>query len=95
MRFQVGDVVRIAKSSEYYSDDTNNPKDVDGKIERFFNGIDDHKIRVGWSNGNHNSYRESDLRLRSRTVVEPMSLSGSMHYPTGDYEPMTSDDIPF
>ena len=97
MRFQNGDIVRIAKGSPHYTSERINPRDVDGKII----GIDDgdenpHNIRVNWDNGGSNMYRESDLRLRSREqIAEPMRLTGSMHYPTGDYEPTTFDDIPW
>jgi hypothetical protein len=56
--FQIGDVVRIAPSSEYYCHtDSYNPKDVSGKIVEHKDG--DYSVK--WDNGNTNSYREEDL----------------------------------
>lgn len=69
MRFQVDDLVRIAKDSEYYTDETRNPKDTVGTISdigQWGDSSEDHQIHVLWFNGHANSYRESDLKLRRR-----------------------------
>ena len=61
MRFQEGDVVRIAKTSQYYnSNQSDNPRDMDGEI------TDVGAIWVKWENGTENVYVESDLKLRRR-----------------------------
>lgn len=58
--FQIGDVVRIAPSSEHYHEGfPHNPKDVSGKIVEHKDG--NYKYRVKWDNGNTNSYRDEDL----------------------------------
>jgi hypothetical protein len=58
--FKVGDIVKIATTSEYYEyDHVSNPKDVEGKIYE----INDYDlgIRVQWDNDYHNSYNSEDL----------------------------------
>ena len=59
-KFKVEDKVRIAKTSSYYSDSSSNPKDTDGKVISI-NSSDEHMYRVKWTNGEDNTYRESDL----------------------------------
>jgi len=68
MRHKVGDIVKIARKSEWYygNEDSNNPKDVTGKIFK----IDSH-IRVTWDNGMDNSYLEPDLKLVRRPKSNP------------------------
>ena len=63
MRFQNGDIVRIAKSSHYYNNDEygDNPRDMDGTI------TDVDEIWVKWDNGQENVYEEHDLKLRRRS----------------------------
>ena len=74
MRFQVGDIVRIAKSSEYYGTGVSNPKDTEGKITSFDGGwgFASHEIQVDWDNGCFNNYSESDLKLRRRDSTTPL-----------------------
>lgn len=67
MRFQVGDIVRIGKESEYYECDwRDNPKDMNGVITEFYEYGDDTRIMVVWDDGETNSYVELDLKLRGR-----------------------------
>ncbi len=66
MRFNVGDIVRIAKSSQYYGDDREwNPKDTDGAI-RYID--EDDGAVVHWNNGERCWYEENDLKLRRKAV---------------------------
>lgn len=61
--FQVGDVVRIAPSSEFYVPDTpNNPIDISGVVVSIRDGYG-FGIGVKWSNGLINSYNPHDLIL--------------------------------
>jgi len=62
-KFKVGDKVTIRKSSMYYGNTSSNPKDAMGIIVNVTDS-GDHIYTVDWgSNGNSNSYRESDLEL--------------------------------
>ena len=66
MRFQEGDIVRIAKDSEYYEGTNSyNPSDINGRITAITAG--DHPINVDWDNNRRNRYRDYDLKLRSRS----------------------------
>ncbi len=64
-KFKVNDIVMISPSSEYYCDSYVNPKDEEGKIIIVENAIsaDELNIKVIWSNGSDNRYREEDLIL--------------------------------
>lgn len=63
MPFQVGDLVRISRASEYYSRTIpNNPRDIDGRIRNLRDG-GGHHIEVSWDNGHTNVYRHYDLEL--------------------------------
>jgi len=64
MRFQSGDIVKIAKNSGFYSGSDSDPKDLNGTVER--NSESPFGIRVKWDNGYRNQYREHDLRLVKR-----------------------------
>ena len=54
--FKTGDVVRIAKSSDYYDEGDCNPINIDGVIVDFMD--EDLGIIVKWSNGESNSYNK-------------------------------------
>jgi len=61
--FKVGDIVKIATTSEYYEyDHESNPRDVEGKIceinDKLIGGLN---IIVDWNNGFQNSYNSEDL----------------------------------
>lgn len=65
MRFQVGDIVRISKDSEFYGTcEADHPKDINGEIVR----IDqwDECTRVNWLTGGWEYYQEDELRLVRR-----------------------------
>lgn len=62
MRFNVGDIVRIAKDGRYYGINKSNPKDTNGYIKR----IGGYMIRVCWDNDTENAYNEHDLKLVRR-----------------------------
>jgi hypothetical protein len=59
-KFKVGDIVRIAKTSGYYTGSDMNPKDMDGRVMKV-GSSDDHTYQVVWNNNVENSYREIDL----------------------------------
>jgi hypothetical protein len=66
--FQVGDKVRIKKSSQYYIDgDDSNPKDTQGIIEEIYSSSIRaiNPINVKWDNGVINAYEKDDLELVS------------------------------
>jgi hypothetical protein len=69
VKLKLGDKVKIAKTSEYYEEDRpSNPRNIAGTI------IERNKghvwIRVKWSNGEENSYREYDLVLFNEDSTE-------------------------
>ena len=66
MRFNIGDVVRIGKKSVHYGGSEHNPADMDGEFYQYLPEEPGYIYRVRWENGNTNSYREEDLRLRRR-----------------------------
>ena len=61
--FKVGDIVKIATTSEYYQDGNvrGNPVNTEGKIFEIYDY--DLGIRVQWDNDYHNSYNSVDLEL--------------------------------
>ena len=60
--FKVGDIVKIATTSEYYQDgDRGNPINTEGTINEIYDF--DLGIRVDWINGKTNSYNSEDLEL--------------------------------
>ena len=67
MRFQDGDVVKIAKSSKYYGRGRHNPKDTEGKlwvgVGETGGGFD---YKVTWGEGRKAWYNDNDLRLVRR-----------------------------
>ena len=87
MRFQIGDIVKIKKSSSYYDNRAlHNPKDTKGRIIDFSDSRNDLDIKVKWDNDATAYYNEGDLGLvrRNRFVNEPIP----------DFE-ISRDDIPF
>ena len=78
MRFILHDIVKISRKSEYYLDDySDNPRDIEGKIDI----VSDSYIHVTWSDGNSNGYSENDLRLVRR---EEQSIRDYQHNPAND-----------
>ena len=64
MRFQDGDIVKIAKTSRFYGRSRNNPKDIEGRLE-----VNSHMIfeyKVNWGEGKRAWYNDKDLRLVRR-----------------------------
>lgn len=60
--FKIGDRVKIATTSEYYTcGSKGNPKNIEGKIFEIYDY--DLGIRVQWDNDYHNSYNSADLEL--------------------------------
>lgn len=63
-KFNVGDKVRIAKSSEYYVENSDlNPKDVTGTVSEFRKTGNDFEYSVTWNEEIINCYRPTDLEL--------------------------------
>ena len=65
LTFKVGDIVKIATTSELYQyNSPSNPRDREGIIceidDRWVGGLN---IRVDWNNGFQNSYNSVDLKL--------------------------------
>jgi len=61
-KFKSGDKVMIDKSSQYYgSNNSNNPKYVEGVITGVSGEGGSLHYHVNWSNGGHNTYKASDL----------------------------------
>ena len=60
-KFEVGDIVQIAETSEYYGIDRWNPMNVPGRVDEAGEG--DLSIIVCWDNDTENSYNEEDLQL--------------------------------
>jgi hypothetical protein len=88
-KFKVGDKVKIAGGSEYYSDgDPYNPKDTVGVIKGLH--TIDFDWRVTWGNGRENCYNDSDLVLAEYTpkdIKEPGKVAS-------DGGPSTYYDFP-
>lgn len=82
MKFNVGDKVRIAKTSEYYYGDStsSNPKDIEGIVTDNDRGDGhDFPYLVTWDNGTDNSYQESDLELvNTQTTTTKMTTNQTM-----------------
>jgi len=65
MRHRIGDIVKIAKTSQFYGRNIYCPKDVEGKIiEINYNQIS--PVQVMWDNGCDCGFKENDLRLVRR-----------------------------
>ena len=65
-RFNVGDMVRIAKSSEYYGIGlTWVPEDTDGKV---ISASRSGSVEVDWGDDISSYYWEHDLKLRKKAV---------------------------
>jgi len=65
VRFQVGDTVRIAKTSKFYDYiGLDFPKDTNGEVIYLSSARPN--IKVGWDSGGWEWFRESDLRLVKR-----------------------------
>lgn len=72
--FKIGDIVRIAKSSDYYDEGDCNPINIDGVITKFNN--EDLGIIVKWSNGESNSYNKRDLVLaKQKSYIDDNQLN--------------------
>lgn len=66
MRFQIGDIVKIAKTSEYYdSIESSHPRDIEGVVEEI-DDDEEFRINVEWTNETYNYYNEESLRLVKR-----------------------------
>jgi len=71
-KFNIGDKVKIAKSSKYYGEDPwHNPSDVEGTV-REYGGLG---IRVQWKNAGLNSYTEADLESTKVVTAQEKSLT--------------------
>jgi len=68
MRFLYGDVVKISKQCNYYTQgDVEDPKDVNGVIiSTDWHECTENPIRVEWDNGEYNIYKPIDLKLVRR-----------------------------
>ena len=67
IRFQLDDIVKIAKTSRFYNDGCNhNPKDVEGRVTN----MDEFHITVTWIVNDRSyddiMYEDKDLRLVRR-----------------------------
>lgn len=67
MEFKVGDWVKIKKDSRFYSTGPENPKDVIGRIDKFYEA-GTLIIGVMWENKNHNAYEAIDLDFLDLTI---------------------------
>lgn len=64
-KYEIGDIVRISKKSDYYGRHSNNPKYVNGEVVEN-DRKSSYAYYVKWNNGRQNSYREEDLKLYRR-----------------------------
>lgn len=77
MRFQLGDRVKITRTSQYYYGESgyengHNPStNVQGTIYEFYNS--NTRILVRWDNNNTNSYSEDDLELVRQLTSEELA----------------------
>ena len=65
MRFQNGDIVRIARNTRWYGRGKNNPKNTEGTI-RITDGYGSYTYKVNWGDGRAAYYEDRDLRLVRR-----------------------------
>jgi hypothetical protein len=75
--FEVGDRVKIKKSSQYYvNGDDSNPKDIEGIITEIYASTVRaiNPIHVKWDNGITNAYEKEDLELVSKTANRSFEL---------------------
>lgn len=61
MRFEIGDVVRISRDSEYYGQSNWHPAGINGVIRSIEN--DSHPIGIVWDNYRGGYYSEEMLKL--------------------------------
>jgi len=68
VRFQIGDTVKIAKTSMWYGESRVNPKDTEGIITRIDPRLNiTYHVEVNWDTGRWSVFREEDLRLVKRS----------------------------
>jgi len=64
MRFQEGDIVKIAKTSRYYNSGGSNVKDTEGTLK--FTSESSFRYSVRWDAHRWAYYNDEDLRLVRR-----------------------------
>jgi len=66
-RFNIGDIVKIAKNSDFFGTDDSNPGNVEGIVDRTdLESANGYYVQVEWPNDCSNAYRDTDLRLVRR-----------------------------
>jgi hypothetical protein len=74
---QIGDIVKIKKSSKYYGVSGSNPKNTEGEIVNISSTGASYPITVRWANAKSNAYTENDLEL-----VNPVQSSTQSSTPS-------------
>ena len=66
MRFIEGDIVKIARKSEWFNSTRSDNPNVEGRVI----GVGSYSIKVNWDNSQSNYYGESDLALVRRPTYQ-------------------------
>ena len=73
--FELGDKVKIKKSSQFFGKNISNPKNMEGEIVDI-DTLSKFPIRVKWANGKENTYPKDDLEFVSKSVLSaPVQVS--------------------
>lgn len=78
-KFQTGQIVRIDPTSGYYNGSRfgSNPAEVDGTVTNPKREREALTVEVQWSNGTHNTYRESDLFSPEAEIGDTVQVTGA------------------
>lgn len=78
-KFYKGQIVRIDPTSGYYNGSRfgSNPAEVDGTVTNPKRQREPLPVEVQWSNGTHNTYRESDLFAPEAQIGDTVQVTGA------------------
>lgn len=79
LKFQTGQIVRIDPTSSFYSGSSfgSNPAEVDGTVSNPNRIGHNLTVEVQWSNGTHNTYKESDLFAPEAQIGDTVQVTGA------------------
>lgn len=78
-KFQTGQIVRLDPTSSFYSGSSfgSNPAEVDGTVSNPNRTGHNLTVEVQWSNGTHNTYKESDLFSPEAEIGDTVQVTGA------------------
>lgn len=78
-KFQTGQIVRLDPTSSFYSGSSSgsNPAEVDGRVSNPNRIGHNLTVEVQWSNGTHNTYKESDLFAPEAQIGDTVQVTGA------------------